>query len=229
VPRTVIVETPTPDLLVRTGLALDGGAPEDFPPEWADYMQQVQAAADCMGYPLFMRTDLFSGKHEWEKTCYVAEGKDLGQHILDLVILGECMSLWGFNHRAVALRKFLNLDSPFVAPGFKNMPVAREWRYFVRDGKIQCRHFYWVEDAVAQSKPIIQDWQARLRDLQRMLPSEQLVLDRYAKRVAQALPGCWSVDFAFGADGTIYLIDMATGEDSWHPECAAAERAGKEA
>lgn len=29
--------------------------------------------------------------------------------------------------------------------------------------------------------------------------------------------GYWSVDFAKGQDGTWYFIDMAEGDQSWHP------------
>ena len=37
-------------------------------------------------------------------------------------------------------------------------------------------------------------------------------------RVARALSWFWSIDFARTRDGLWWLIDMAAGDQSWHPE-----------
>ena len=51
------------------------------------------------------------------------------------------------------------------------------------------------------------------------------LLTGYASMVARAIEGFWSVDFCKGADGQWYLIDMATGANSWHPEHSGKEEA----
>ncbi len=223
VPRTVILPTPEndPDLLRKLVFALDDDG--TIPPAWGAYAKQIWTAAEEMGYPLFLRTDLFSGKHEWARTCYIPPGESIEQHIISLVIMGECMSLEGFAHRAVVLREFLQLDAPFVAPSYRGMPVAREWRFFVRDGVVQCWHPYWPAEAVQQGRVEDPEWEAKLANLHEFRDGELSLLSTYATWVAWQLGGYWSVDFACTQDGTWYLIDMALGEASWHPECDAAK------
>jgi hypothetical protein len=46
------------------------------------------------------------------------------------------------------------------------------------------------------------------------------LLSDYAQTIADAVDGYWSVDFCKAKDGRWIFIDMAVGEDSWHPECA---------
>lgn len=41
--------------------------------------------------------------------------------------------------------------------------------------------------------------------------------------VADNFDGYWSVDFAQDVNGDWYLIDMALGNESWHPECEKRE------
>lgn len=38
-----------------------------------------------------------------------------------------------------------------------------------------------------------------------------------AELIGEVLPGYWSVDFCKGVDDKWYLIDMAAGKLSWHP------------
>ena len=44
------------------------------------------------------------------------------------------------------------------------------------------------------------------------------LLTAYAELVGSLMEGYWSVDFAQGADGQWYLIDMAEGDLSWQPK-----------
>ena len=50
----------------------------------ADEMNQLIQAANKIGYPLFMRSDLNSGKHQFKDTCYVnvgAQGRSNTPHL----------------------------------------------------------------------------------------------------------------------------------------------------
>jgi len=62
-----------------------------------------------------------------------------------------------------------------------------------------------------------------LKELNTETTDEIEILTGYAEMVARVLDGYWSVDFAYGKNGKWYLIDMATGEHSWHPECKVKE------
>lgn len=222
VPKTTIAQTPDecPDLLNQWMWAAIGESDEGIPSGWGVWFQRVQELADSIGYPLFVRTDLFSGKHGWNRTCYVPAADGLERHLLWIVHDGELASFIGMRHRAVVLREYLLLDPPFRA--FEGMPVARERRYFVRDGEVICHHPYWIADAMRwyAGTPKPRDWERDLAALNEERAAEVKLLTEYATRVAAIMDGYWSVDFACAHDGTWYLIDMARGENSWHPDHA---------
>lgn len=60
------------------------------------------------------------------------------------------------------------------------------------------------------------DWRELLAGLNHETAEEVEQLTSYAECIGHALPGYWSVDFARERNGEWYLIDMATGEASWH-------------
>lgn len=176
-------------------------------------IEAVREAAREFGYPVFIRTDHASGKHEWENACYVAREEDLPRCLAGVIEFNEMVDL---SPRAVVVRRYIPLESPFTA--FRGMPVARERRYFVLDGRVVCHHPYWPEDAIRfRQEP--EGWREKLAVLNEEAPDEVELLSGYAARLGAALPGYWSLDFARGADGVWYFIDAARGELSWHPAC----------
>lgn len=242
-PETVILEEPRKDLLVdffaavadlhevtrRTPVLECNGTSarieaaykrvmEDFGP----YEDRIHEEADKLGYPLFWRTDLHSGKHDYERTCFVANRDGLKENLYSLLEVGWLANIAGTaEHRAIVLREFLDLDSTFKA--FRGLPIAAERRYFVEGGKVLCRHPYWPEEAFTHGMTD-QNWQELLAELNRQHDWEVALLINYATAVSAAVRGYWSVDFARAKDGTWYLIDMARGEDSWHPDaCLVAK------
>jgi hypothetical protein len=105
------------------------------------------------------------------------------------------------------------LNSGFKA--FEGMPVSKERRYFVRDGKVVCKHPYWPEDAIYGHK-LPPDWKLLLAAMNLETGEEREQLNAYAVKFASVNPGFWSVDFAQDARGNWWLIDAARGEVSWH-------------
>jgi len=178
-------------------------------------LEGVRRVARGFGYPVFIRTDQASGKHEWENTCFVASEEALPRCLAGVIEFNEMADL---EPRAVVVRRFVPLESAFAA--FRGMPVARERRYFVLDGRVVCHHPYWPEDAVRflpGREP--EGWREKLAVLNEEVPDEVELLSGYAARLGAVLPGYWSLDFAKGLDGIWYFIDAARGELSWHPEC----------
>lgn len=178
----------------------------------------IKEAADKTGYPLFLRTDLASGKHQWKATCYVEKEEELPLHLWNVVEFNFIADIWGLPCEALVFREFIPLDSGFTA--FNGLPISRERRYFVRDGIVECHHPYWIEDAIAEGypPPNNKDWRQLLTVLNQETPDEFGILGPYAASVGKILGGYWSVDFAMSQDGIWYLLDMAVGEESWHPE-----------
>ena len=184
--------------------------------EWHDIIK----AGRKIGYPLFMRTDHFSGKHNWKRTCYVEKEEDLKQHISALFDDNYMCDLAGLPINALVFRKYIQMNNLFKA--FRGeMPVNPEFRIMIRDGKFERMFWYWVEDAIEGShlKSMPNNWKSILKQAKKdIAPDDLCKLQDMAVEVAQLVHGYWSIDFCQAKDGTWYLIDMAEGERSWIPE-----------
>ena len=112
-----------------------------------------------------------------------------------------------------ALREYIPVTEESFTAFWAELPIRRERRYFAESGKVFCRHPYWIEDAI--KKPSRRDWQAILERLNSD-SDESSILDNFAAEISSGLEGYWSVDFMLGPHGWL-LIDMAVGEESWHP------------
>jgi len=209
-PRTICVEIPQRTL---QGL-LDGKAlPETIE-------RKLDAAGELLDYPLFMRTDLASAKHDYESTCHVPDRASLIQHLVRIIEFNEMAGFIGLNYSGLVLRELVQLDVRFLA--FRNMPVAPEWRVFVRNGEITCKHFYWPEEAIENghhSTLLPDDWKSLLINAGVLLPADHEYIDRQARLIAASLGEEWSLDFARRKDGEWLFIDAATYGDSYHAPC----------
>jgi len=199
-PKTIIVEIPH-EVFVDL---LDGGL------EIKTYHPALFAAAEELGYPLFMRTDILSAKHQWLKTCYVKDEGCLRLNIGGLTEMNFMVMAPGPS--ALVLREYIELESSFTS--HNGMPVAKERRYFVRDGWIECYHPYWPEESVR--RPSRPDWRKLLSMANAQGPDEIELLCGYVEQVGAVMDGFWSVDFAKARDGRWLLIDMAPGAQSYH-------------
>lgn len=215
-PQTVIIETGGTKSFIDCV-----NSPSKFP---RILLNRIKKAAHDIGYPIFLRTDQLSGKYggimqqSWPPLIGFEE--DLLSHITMLIEESAMAGILGLPIRAFIVREFLKLETGFIA--FSGMPIARERRYFINNGQVLCHHPYWPEEAIeflrGSGKPPA-NWQQKLKDLNKESDDEICLLTSYARRVGMVLDGYWSVDFAHAESGTWYLIDMAVGYDSWHPEC----------
>lgn len=208
VPRTEMVKVPYEHLAVM----LDG---KRLP---ARYERRIIEATGKFNFPIFLRTDMGSAKHHWEATCFVPKMEDLFRHIWSLIDNTLAAGMFGeLDPNALVFRELLPLNSFFTA--FNQLPISAERRYFVRNGEVECHHPYWIHDAIErdwrQSEP---DWRERLAALNKENIDEIRLLTAYAISIGKEMGGYWSIDFAEDKAGTWYLIDMAEGEKSYHPE-----------
>ena len=167
-------------------------------------------------YPIFIRGDGGSGKHDWKETCYVKRPADLLQHILNVYHWHlECDVFGGMQCNYLAIREFIQMDSMFTA-FFGDMPVNPEIRVFADNGKILCWHWYWVRDAIYRTS--VENWKELLSEKTKEVKAngEIKTVKEYARQVAQLFSGYWSIDFCRAKSGRWYLIDMALGLSSWH-------------
>ena len=170
--------------------------------------------------PVFIRTDLSSGKHSWKDSCYF-DGKfnHLWRHLFEICEFNHCAGLLGLHFESMVIREYIPMESKFTA-FWGNMPVNPERRYFIKDGNILCRHHYWIEEAIINNdiNPLPHNWKDILKEINTQTEEEIKLLSGYAEEIAKNFEGYWSVDFCKAKDGRWILIDMALGNSSWHPK-----------
>jgi hypothetical protein len=179
-------------------------------------IDELETACAIIGLPAFMRTAYTSGKHNWTDTCYITDIDYLRQHICRLI---EDSALKEIPIDAFVFREFIEMDSKFTA--FSGaMPVNPERRYFFHNGEIQCKHAYWIPEAIAERdmSKLPENWLELLAEMNIQSDEEIELLTSYTNQVAKVMEGYWSIDFCKARDGRWILIDMAKGKDSWHDE-----------
>jgi hypothetical protein len=184
-------------------------------------VQEVTKAADSFGYPVFIRTDHYSGKHSWERTCFVPSREEIKQHLFELGGDSLCAGLFGIPVNAFVVREYIQMDELFKAFHGK-MPINPEIRFFVKDKKIICSHWYWIWEAIQKGTHqnlLPPDWRQRLENGRASITEEEKeLLDKHALSVADHIEGAWSVDFCRAKNKAWYLIDMANAAESWHQD-----------
>ena len=180
-------------------------------------LAEIKAVAEEIGYPVFLRTDQASAKHNGPEGYLLRSEDDILRVVWNTVEDNE-MKLWMSPEQpqAFMLREFIDLNAPFTA--FGGHPIAREWRYFVKGCSVLCRHFLWPQGAILFLSDAPINWKQNLRRLRMSMP--RLAPDAISAALSCSDHDFWSVDFAQDRAGKYWLIDMAKGENSWHPDCA---------
>lgn len=220
-PRTEIVRTKLPLYSL-----LDGKDPEPTDGEtWHGLLDSLSEAVKSVGgAPAFMRTGQGSGKHEWRDTCFLKDAtrETIGQHVCQLVEWSELVDMFGLPYDVWVIRELLPTRPAFTA--FKDMPIVKERRYFIQDGRTVCRHPYWPAEAFSERYSRAPDgWREQLDAMNNETMGEWAELTELSDRVGAAIGGDWSIDWLW-TDRGWYLTDMATAGDSFHwAGCAKAE------
>lgn len=243
-PRIKAAGLPTPlTRMVHTDLPLmamlDGPSAEDSLGHraFSDFLIELLAAADRVRYldtPFFLRTGHTSGKHSWDQCCYVCSSSSLGDHVYNLVEESAMADLLGLPVQDWAVRALLPTAPVLVLPAYGNMPVVREFRYFVDWGNTGVLHAevthvqpYWPKDALVQGLEHRTTTQVLglgpaeavgkyMPGLDRLPTATHQKLSALAKAACKAVGGgYWSVDLLEDKDGVWYVTDMAEGARSY--------------
>jgi hypothetical protein len=174
----------------------------------------------CGGYPFFLRTDQTSGKHEWKRTCFIDKGSDIIDHILSIANYSELAGFLGIPWGVWFVREFLPTKPYGVFLGYNDMPICKEFRFFVDDGVVRCVHPYWPVEALEQGKaPKDLDYEGLCR-----FPENE-GLRELACAAGRAVGGSWSIDLLETERGW-YVTDMAEAYKSYHwPDCPLRDNA----
>jgi hypothetical protein len=213
VPKTITVPYKHHDCLS----IFDGERSEEF----ERLSTEIMAAAQKIGFPVFIRTDLSSAKHSGP-SAYKIEVDGQNQPIAETLGDNE-LKFWLEREGPTAflVRQFIELDAPFTA--FHGLPIAREFRFFANEDHVFCWHPYWPPTSIEEYRPSCEDWRDKLAELQTE-PAEISELKALAMKAAGACGRDeWSVDFFRDVNGKWWLSDMAVAKDSYHWE--SCERA----
>ena len=212
VPETIIVKT-----------RLDLSSLLDFkrPDGLEGFLTNLSLAVKKIGLPCFLRTGQGSGKHLWRTTCYLTDQSMLLQHVGALVEWSYMVSLEGLDTSVWAVREMLPVRPVAIFQGYEGLPLVREVRGFIADGKVECLHPYWPKDAIYRGfgLPLPKGASTMYRAVSQWSPAEDDALQHVLLRVAGAIKGEWSVDILDTAKGW-YVTDMAEAGMSFHwPTC----------
>lgn len=215
VPKTVIIPYSHGDTLS----IFDGAYSKEF----TRLCVEVRKSVHEVGLPAFIRTDLSSAKHSGPKAYRIDAGFDISGRVGATIEDSEMKFMFEYAN-AIMVRQFLTLPAPFTA--FGGLPISREFRIFADGERVICGpHPYWPVGAVEDHVGDVPDWQLKLRQMHMISPVEISELNAMAVRAAAACDGKeWSVDFAQDDAGKWWLLDMATGKDSYHwPGCPRSQ------
>lgn len=224
VPRTVLV-TATHEQVVALHRISGGECEKGDHATLEPFIKQLQAAARWalagagnLLPGVFLRGGHFSGKHDWEDTCFVREPSEMFAHVLAIVEAGEMASPIGFPLHTWAVRELLDVQPRFHA--FRGrMPIVREFRFFAEDGAVLGWQPYWPKDSIERPEGC-DDWERGLQEMSALTEDERLYLFVLASSVsaAMALSGdrdAWSIDFLQDRTGKWWMTDMALMADSF--------------
>lgn len=211
VPKTAIVQMP---LEAQQGIwsREDGIEPTEGQAEsLALFFLSLAGEAQKMGFPCFLRTGHTSGKHDWKNTCFLPSASEVRRHVFNIIEYSETVSIVGLPWQEWAVREMLPVMPYGACPKYGNMPICKEFRFFVEDGVIRCWHPYWPADALIEggANYLEMDY----RGLCRM--DNEAELSALAIAASKAVPGSWSIDLLETQRGW-FVTDMAEAKKSFH-------------
>ena len=199
---------------------------KDFPNDVPEpFFDQLTKAADEMKYPCFLRTTHTSDKHSWKRTCFLREASSIPAHVFSLAEFSECCDMFGMPWDTWVVREFLPIIPFGHCPNYGDMPVNREFRFFVQDGEYKCHHPYWPISSLEQGGwEVDADQDTAYSELCALTEEELEHLKTIAISAGIACGGAWSVDLLETERGW-FLTDMAEAHKSFHWEgCKANEK-----
>lgn len=212
VPRTKIIKMPK-DVAEDIWAAFDG---EGDGKPLVRFAEEVSAQSAEFGAPLFLRTDYTAGKHSWSRTCFVPDlsASTIAQHILNLAEFSRCVGFTGLPWDTLVVREMLPTIPLGTCPHYDDMPICREFRFFVvDDGAVRCWHPYWPLESLEQGgAPPELDYDALCQT-----GDDGPTLRDLAERAGRAVGGSWSIDILETRRGW-FITDMAEAEKSFHWE-----------
>jgi len=210
-PRLQNLNFPVPKtIIINADIELDSILEGKFPKGSERFFKELENAIDIVGLPAFLKTEMLSNKHDWENSCFITDKSKLRAHVRNLVEMSHIATIdRRTDYNFFAVRQFIETEKVFNYFDGK-MPITKEVRVFVRNGRIECKHPYWPVEAF---KGIKKDLIKKVRELSE---KDDKTIDKMANYIAGLFSGYWSIDLLKSKSGEWYAIDMSIGERAWH-------------
>jgi len=210
-PRLLRLGFPMPKtIIIHTNCHLESLAYDKEPEGLGEFIKDIERAAKKIGMPVFLKTGYTSNKHDWKDSCYITDLKKLKDHIQNLVGFSAIATIDRFMPCDFWAVREMIPTKPYFTAFHGEMPITKERRIFVRDGKVVCSHSYWPEEAFKGVE------KKKFDQLDVLTIKDKKELIQMASYVAKLFSGYWSCDFLKSKKGDWYLTDMAIGENSYH-------------
>jgi hypothetical protein len=121
------------------------------------------------------------------------------------------VDMMGLPHDVWVVREMLPTQPVFHCKFYGNMPVVREWRYFVDGARVAYGIPYWPEEALRQGEPDVANWESFIPRLHEEPGSK---VEELAYLVGERIGGQWSVD-VLECGNDWYVTDMAIASRSY--------------
>lgn len=222
-PRTVIANLGQDLTLWAWGEAVPG---------LSSHIERVRLICQEIGYPCFLRSGQTSAKHDWKNSCYLTDDSDLPKHMYAIVEYCAMAGMEGLPVSVFAARELIP-TTPICNAFYGDMPITREFRFFVKDGSIDHWQPYWPQGALDGNVDITKfdectetdtSWMRRLETINHLDGNEYELLASETLKVGKHFGGYWSVDWLQATDGTWYCIDMALGGMSYRYDPETGEQ-----
>ncbi len=213
-PRLFRLGFPTPKtIIIHTNVDLEtfSNNPNFRPEGFTEFLAEIESAIKKIGLPAFLRTGYTSNKHDWKRSCFISDLKNIKGHIFNLAEFSAMATIDRFMPCDFwAVREFIKTKKYFSYFSGE-MPITKERRFFVRNGKVECQHSYWSKEAFKEDID-----KKKFEELSTLSKEDEKIIFQMAKYISNVFTGYWSCDFLKAESGDWYLTDMAIGERSYH-------------
>ena len=215
VPKTALIEFPLELQGSILNMAESDAVTDEEKKAVLRGISKVREMTDLFGYPCFIKTGIFSSKHQGH--CFVKSSEDVIDAVTNIIYDWACVGGFGADDSEfIVVREMLPTKPYMLFEG--KMPVTRERRYFAEDGKVFWHQPYWPKEAFERHEVDLlghESIDAALALLNDETEEEVHRLKALAESISTAIPGAWSIDFLQDVGGKWWLIDMAEAKKSY--------------
>lgn len=173
--------------------------PLSYPTETLDEEKIIQTVSIFGDKPIIIKDYVKSLKHHWEEACFIHSAADKAEVLRKAQ---RFLELQGPDlNEGLVFREFLELEPIGLHPE-SNMPLTKEYRLFILDGKLIQAYPYWDEIDYQEEQPA---WTV-FEQLFSKINSRFFTMD-----IAQTKAGAW------------VIMELGDGQVSGLPERADKE------